>query len=116
GLVGYNESWGTVINSYSSGSVTGGDFEVGGLAGASESGAAISNSFWDVETSGQATSDGGTGKTTAEMQSIATFSDMETEGLDGPWDMIAVAPGDTDDEYSWNIVDGQTYPFLGWER
>jgi len=115
GLVGYNESRGAVSNSYSTGRVTGGDFNVGGVVGASESGATVSNSFWDVETSGMEESDGGRGKTTAEMMDIATFTDMETEGLDGPWDIIAVAPGVSNPSHPWNIVDGQTYPFLSWQ-
>jgi hypothetical protein len=68
----------------------------------------VSNCFWDTETSGQSTSDGGTGKTTAEMKSIATFSGAG-------WDIIAVAPGETNDAYTWNIIDKQTYPFLSWE-
>jgi hypothetical protein len=33
----------------------------------------ITTSFWDLETSGQSTSDGGIGKTTAEMQTVSTF-------------------------------------------
>jgi len=28
--------------------------------------------------------------------------------------LIAVAPGETDPAYTWNIVDGETYPFLSW--
>jgi len=32
------------------------------------------NSFWDNQTSGQTSSSGGTGKTTAQMKSITTFS------------------------------------------
>jgi trimeric autotransporter adhesin len=115
GLVGYNESWGAVINSYCSGSVTGGDFEVGGLVGASESGASATNSFWDVETSGMEGSDGGTGKTTGEMMNVVTFTDTQAEGLDDPWDIIIVAANVTDPAYTWNIVDGDTYPFLVWQ-
>lgn len=47
---------------------------VGGLIG-SGTGATVTNSFWDTETSGQATSaDTETGKTTAEMTSISTFT------------------------------------------
>ena len=104
GLAGGNV--GTVSNSYSSGSVIGGS-RVGGLVGSSSG--TVSNSFWDTETSGQATSDGGTGKTTAEMQDIATFS-----GAD--WNIIAVAnPGMRNSSYIWNIVNGVTYPFLSWE-
>jgi len=112
GLAGINR--GVVENSYSAGSVAG-ELAVGGLVGVSESGSTVSNSFWDVETSGQATSDGGTGKTTAEMMDIDTFTDMDTEGLNEPWDMIAVVPGETSAAYAWHIVDGQAYPFLGWQ-
>ena len=104
GLVGCN--YDTVSDSYSSGNVTG-NSSVGGLVGCNYEGT-VSNSFWDTETSGQATSDGGTGKTTAEMQDIATFSGAA-------WDIIAVALGATNPAYTWNIVDGETYPFLSWQ-
>ena len=100
-------------DSYSTGSVTG-STNVGGLIG--RNAGTESNSFWDTETSGQATSDGGTGKTTAEMQDIDTFTDTETEGLDEPWDIIAVAnPSTRNLSYIWNIVDEETYPFLSWQ-
>jgi len=111
GLVGYNLR--PINNSYSSGSVTG-DEDVGGLVGWNKG--TVGNSFWDMETSGIDVSDGGTGKTTAEMMDIATFTDTDTEGLDEPWDMSAIAdPDQRNPGYIWNIVDGQTYPFLGWE-
>ena len=104
GLLG--ASSGTVSNSYSTGSVTGND-DVGGLVGYYEG--TMSNSFWDKETSGIEVSDGGTGKTTAEMQNIATFSGAA-------WDIIAVVgPGEPNPTSIWNIVDGETYPFLSWE-
>jgi hypothetical protein len=109
GLVGINGKGSTVSNSYSTGSVTcaGHDFlGVGGLVGAN--GANVTNSFWDMETSGQSTSDGGAGKTTAEMQDIATFSDAG-------WDVTTVACDETNPAYIWNIVDGATYPFLSWQ-
>ena len=102
GLVGHNR--GTVSNSYSSGVVSGSE-DVGGLVGRNYD-AIVSNSFWDIQTSGQTTSDGGTGKTTAEMKSIATFTS---------WDIIAVTPGQTNSAYIWNIVDDETYPFLSWQ-
>jgi hypothetical protein len=108
GLVGQNR--GSVSSCYSTGSVTGLQ-DVGGLIGRNYEGT-VSNSFWDVETSGMAMSAAGTGKTTAQMQDIATFTDTETEGLDQPWDVTAVDPGEIDDSYIWNIVDGETYPFL----
>jgi hypothetical protein len=103
GLVGGNDC--TVSNSYSTGSVTGNE-NVGGLVG--RNWGTVRKSFWDIETSGQTTSDGGTGKTTAGMQDIANFSGAE-------WDIITVAPGETNDDYTWNIVDKQTYPFLSWQ-
>jgi len=99
GLVGQNR--GSVTNTYSTGSVSGSD-DVGGLVGRNYQGT-VSNSFWDRESSGMEVSDGGTGKTTSEMKTISTFSG---------WDIIAVNPGETNPAYIWNIVDGQTYPFL----
>ena len=103
GLVGSN--FDTVSKCYSTGSVIGESY-VSGLAGGNRG--TVSNSFWDIETSGQATSDGGTGKNTTEMQDITTFSDAG-------WDIIAVALNETNPAYIWNIVDGVTYPFLSWE-
>jgi len=107
GLVGWNyENEGTVSNSYSTGSVTSGR-GIGGLVGTNYNVVSVSSSFWDIETSGQATSDGGTGKTTAQMQSIATFI---------LWDIVAVGGlGERNLAYIWNIVDGETYPFLSWQ-
>ena len=106
GLVGYNWKDGIVSNSYSTGSV-GGDEHVGGLVGWSNG--IVRNSLWDTQTSGQATSAGGTGKTTAEMKNVTTFSGAG-------WNIIAVAdPGVRIPSYIWNIVNGQTYPFLSWQ-
>jgi len=104
GLVGRNE--GVVSKCYSTGSVTG-DEHVGGLVGQNLYGV-VSNSFWDTQTSGQGSSDGGTGKTTEEMQDIATFTGAG-------WDIADVDPGETASTYTWNIVDTVTYPFLSWQ-
>jgi len=104
GLVGEND--GTVSKSYSTGSVTG-SWYVGGLMGSSNEDT-VSNSFWDTETSGQATSDGGTGKNTTEMQDRVTF-------LSAGWNIIAVALNETNPAYIWNIVNNFTYPFLSWQ-
>jgi len=108
GLVGVNYQ-GTVTDSYSTGSVTGENYENyrGGLVGYNDEGT-VSNSFWDIEESGQTTSAAGRGKTTAEMQDIATFSAAG-------WDIIAVALNETNTTYTWNIVNNVTYPFLGWQ-
>jgi hypothetical protein len=104
GLVGDNG--GTVNNSYSTGSVTG-NSPTGGLVG--QSGGTVGSSFWNTDTSGQAASARGTGKTTAEMKNIATF-------VGASWNITAVAnPSTRNPSYIWNIVDGQTYPFLSWQ-
>ncbi len=106
GLVGAN--YGTVSTCYSTGSVTGSS-SVGGLLGVNGYGGSVSNSFWDTETSGQATSDGGTGKTTAQMKDITSFSGAG-------WNIIAVAnPGTRNPSYIWNIVNNVTYSFLSWQ-
>ena len=102
GLVGRNS--GTVSNSYATGTVSGGGWYVGGFVG--ENSGTVENSFWDTETSGTTSSDGGTGKTTVEMMSISTFTGAE-------WDIIVIAYlDDKNTDYTWNIVDGETYPFL----
>ncbi len=105
GLVGDNDSSGIVSNSYAGGSVAGYSF-VGGLVGSNWG--TVSNSFWDTDTSGANESDGGTGKTTTEMNDIATFSSAG-------WNIIAVASDQTDPAYIWNIVTDETYPFLSWQ-
>ncbi len=104
GLIAVNS--GTVSNSYSTGRVTGNSY-TGGLVGYGEG--AVNNCFWDIETSGQATSAGGTSKTTAQMKDIATFSGAG-------WNIMTVAnPGTRNPFYIWNIVNGVTYPFLSWQ-
>jgi hypothetical protein len=92
------------MNCYSIGEISG-NSNVGGLLGYNESGS-ITSSFWDIETSGQSESDGGTGKTTAEMQDIDTFQD---EG----WDFVGETGNGTED--IWWIDNGQDYPHLWWE-
>ncbi len=111
GLIGRNgyTSWSgrypaQIINSYSTGSASG-DLHVGGLIGHSYI-SQISNSFWDIQTSGLQISDGGTGKTTAEMQLTGTF-------LNACWDFMDEMLNGTED--FWWILEGQDYPHLWWE-
>ncbi|MCX5646559.1 MAG: hypothetical protein NTZ17_18050 [Phycisphaerae bacterium] len=101
GLVGNN--YGPVTQCYSAGAVAGGSEIVGGLVGGNSGATA---SFWDVQTSGQATSRGGTGKTTAEMQRAATF-------LEAGWDLVGETANGTED--LWWIDEGKDYPRLWWE-
>jgi len=92
GLAGYH-SLGTISNCYAATAVSG-DANTGGLVGYNIAGM-VSDSFWDVNTSGLKISDGGTLKTTAEMQTESTFTDAG-------WDFIEI----------WNIGENQTYPYL----
>lgn len=105
GLIGRNQD-GSVSDCYSTGLVIATNAgHVGGLV-ASSSADSIARCFWDVETSGQTTSDGGTGLTTAQMWDIDTF-------LEAGWDFL----GETDNgvEDLWWIDDGRDYPHLWWE-
>jgi hypothetical protein len=105
GLIGGNG--GTASNCYSAGSVGGND-DIGGLVGADFVGT-VTNSFWDLQSSGQTISAGGTGKATAEMQDIAIFSAAG-------WNIVAVGNvGERNSAYIWDIVSGVTYPFLSWQ-
>ena len=90
GLVGF--AWDDISDCYATGKVSEGIIN-GGLVGVNA--ASVSNCFWDTETSGIANSDGGTGKTTAEMKNKSTFTSAG-------WDLSSV----------WGILNGSSYPFL----
>jgi hypothetical protein len=98
---------GVITNCYSAGRVSGGE-RVAGLVseGRFGGGGSASACFWDVETSGQLTGLHGTGKSTAEMQTAATF-------LEAGWDFVGETANGTED-ICW-ILDGQDYPRLWWE-
>jgi len=85
GLVGYNSS-GTINQTYAIGHVTNSSAgAVGGLVGLL-GGGTVNNSFWDVTTSGQSTSAGGTALTTAQMltaTNLAGFNFTTTPGASG---------------------------------
>jgi len=115
GLVGINISC-PIINSYSISYVIGNN-NVGGLIGYILY-PNVQNSFWDTQTSGQTTSAGGTGKTTAEMQDVATYTSLETVGLDEPWDFVDNPLNDIGNEDYWNMdgINNDGYPFLSWQH
>jgi filamentous hemagglutinin family protein len=86
GLVGNSD--GLVKNSYATG-IANGVGNVGGLVGNNQY--LIINSYWDTQTSGQVTSTGGTGLTTAQMKQQASYSNWDfantwqiTEGVSRP--------------------------------
>ncbi len=103
----YNESASSAdINKcYSTGSVTGGVAYTGGFAGANDGSGSIGSSYWDVTTSGIGSdgstsgSDGGTGESTAHMQTESTFSG---------WDFISTwgISGGVNDDYPYLIHTG----------
>ncbi|HUU20603.1 MAG TPA: GLUG motif-containing protein [Sedimentisphaerales bacterium] len=106
GLVGYNDV-GTITYCYSAGNVTGAT-DVGGMIGDKDESVEpeCTSSFWDIETSGLTNSAGGTGKTTAEMQTESTFTDAD-------WDFVGESENGTED--FWSICDGTNYPRLAWQ-
>lgn len=103
GLLGHS-CCGVTLNCYSTETVTG-DEHVGGLVGSNDN-SEIRNSFWDIESSEQLISAGGTGKTTAEMQTASTF-------LEAGWDFVDEGANGTYD--LWWILENQDYPRLWWE-
>jgi hypothetical protein len=90
GLVGSN--CGSITGCDASGEVSG-DKTVGGLVAVKGPRGTVTQSYWDVQTTGAATSFGGEGKTSAEMRRRATFVG---------WDF----------EKTWQIDEGQGYPTL----
>jgi hypothetical protein len=89
----------SIIHSYATGKIVGSS-EVGGLLG-TYAGGTLTHNYWNVQSSGQATSAGEgagavEGKTTVEMKQQATFSD---------WDF-----GTT-----WWANEGDYYPHLAYE-
>lgn len=96
GLVGQVER-GAAHRSYSAAVVSGNQY-VGGLTGFVRALGRVSNSLWDTEVSGQSTSGGGTGKTTAQMRTISTFTDQG-------WDFWSI----------WTACEGMNYPIFLWQ-
>lgn len=106
GMTGFQTDT-SVVRSYAAGPVTGTGSDIGGLIGHAHSGGAPP-SFWDVNTTGQASSDGGgTGLTTHQMQTGSTF-------IDAGWDFVGEMVNGTED--IWRMcVDGVSYPLLSWQ-
>ncbi|MFA7351467.1 MAG: filamentous hemagglutinin N-terminal domain-containing protein [Methylotenera sp.] len=95
GLVGDNAG-GSITRTYATGAVSGSS-GLGGLVGTNTG--TVADSYWDTQTSGQLTSAGGTGKTTAEMKAAATYSAWNIDDIGGT--------GKT-----WRIYNGSTAPLL----
>ena len=85
---------GRVYRSYSAGAVSA-DQSGGGLVGNTMFLGNVLSCYWDMEASGQTQSGGGTGKTTAQMQTASTYN----------WDFIT----------TWTICEGMNYPVFFWQ-
>lgn len=113
GFVGRNRE-AKIVNCYSTGAVDYGEAAAptgNGFAGsaATDGDYQMTGNYWDVETSGQSSTAGeAAGRTTAEMMDIATYEGWNIAAVDGP-DRRNTA-------YTWNIVGGEVYPFLSWQR
>jgi hypothetical protein len=92
GLIGGNENNSSVSNSYSTGNVNG-YLYVGGLLGRNNGN--INNSFWNTETSGMTTSEGGIGLSTSQMKTRSIFTNAG-------WDFTN----------TWDIIQNNNYPYL----
>ena len=101
GLVGDNEYNGNIDKCYSIGQVDGMN-QTGGLVGNNDS-SIVNNSFFDMNTSGQTTSFGGTGKTTIEMHNVATYTSLNTIGLTSAWDFVGNPFDDYESNDYWDI-------------
>jgi filamentous hemagglutinin family protein len=106
---GTNGGIGTISNSFASGSVSG-FVNVGGLVGDNSNSGTVSNSLWDIATTGQSVGIGGlhadqtgaTGLSTADLLNLANYT---TANGNPNWDFTN----------TWYMVDGSTRPFLRME-
>ena len=99
GLVGLNQ--GRILQCYTVCAVSG-EVETGGIAG---DGNDISESFWDMDATGQAISAGGHGHRTAEMQSKGIYAAAG-------WDFVGGEDGPSD---IWVLSASGGYPTFWWQ-
>ena len=129
GLVGDNRNTGVITAAYAQGSVSGRADRYGGLIGSNQgvvtvcfstgavprnggglidsngNNGTVANCYWDTETSGQANSDGGIGKTTQELQSPTGYT-----GIYAAWNVDLDGDGTVDDP--WGFGTPTEYPTL----
>ena len=105
GLVGRNEN-GAITASYAAGrvSISVAAFYIGGLVGYDEGGA-ITDSYWDTQASGQGSSYGGVGQTTAELQSPTGYASIYAD-----WNLDLDGDGEGDEP--WDFGGSGQYPVL----
>ena len=105
----------TVNNCYWVGTITNSGLGniYAGVAGITDS--KITNCFYDLTIESDAVSSS-TGKTTAEMRDIDTYTDTATAGLDEAWTMTTLSSHNGEASPNlWAIDDGNAYPILWYE-
>ena len=99
---------GSLEASYATGQVQSGGMYVGGLVGAIRGAGAVTNGYWDTAASGQSSSAGGMGKTTAELQTPTGYN-----GIYADWNVDLDADGANDDP--WDFGTSSEYPALKYD-
>ena len=109
GLIGQNPYGGLVDKCYSTGQVSG-DTNIGGLIGLN--GGMVTNSYWDIESSGQESSAGATDPPQNNYQGLTTVKMLQEESFinwdfDGQEEIWAIE--------EWYTEPYSTYPYLQWQ-
>lgn len=116
-FVGFmNQSTSSITNSYSTGAVVNSGGQ--GFLGSLYSGLGCTNSFYDTQTTGKSTTAcTATGKTTAQLKDVATFTDTATTGLTSAWDFSGNPNDDIGNNNYWRIdpLINDGYPYLAWQ-
>ena len=104
GLIGYRSTGGTTANSYSTGAVGSGS-GTGGFQGDYVSAHNVTASYYDNQTSGKTTSNGGSGQSTAALQGPTGYT-----GIYSTWN--ANIDGVTGNDDPWDFGASSQYPVL----
>ena len=113
GLVGFNNTGGSITASFSTGAVTGtsqlgpSHNNRGGLVGVNAG--SSTNSYWDTQTSGQSSSATGAGETTSDLQTPTAYG---TGANDIYKDWNVNVDGATGDDDPWDFGTANQYPVL----
>ena len=102
GLVGDNQ--GKIRAAYAAGPVSGSS-DVGGLVGR-QKGNKVTDSYWDTQTTGQAGSPAGAGKTTSALQQPTSYT-----GIYANWNLVDLN-GDGQPDDLWDFGASSQYPTL----
>ena len=104
GLIGYRSTGGTTANSYSTGAVGSGS-NTGGFQGDYVSAHGVTASYYDNQTSGKTTSNGGSGQSTAALKTPTGYT-----GIYSAWN--ANIDGVTGNDNPWDFGTASQYPVL----